>query len=165
MWAKINRDAVTLVHPPEFAGKLVPVVWRRSDDTEIVKITGRDATRMTTGLHYDYRTFYVAVRYGVPLFSPPDTRPLNQRTQAMAGHMLLGAPTQAEAIAEVDKVLPLAQSPAAAKVRLEIVRGSEGLALYLDDQRIAGPKPWGGGKALHCFMVDRAELHALTKPK
>ncbi len=29
--------------------------------------------------------------------------------------------------------------------RMELINGVEGGALYLEDYRIAGPKPWGGG--------------------
>lgn len=30
--------------------------------------------------------------------------------------------------------------------RIDIVRGVEGIALYINDFRVVGPKPWGGGK-------------------
>jgi hypothetical protein len=32
-----------------------------------------------------------------------------------------------------------------------VMSGPEGPSLYLDDYRIAGPKPWGGGTVLHEF--------------
>ena len=31
----------------------------------------------------------------------------------------------------------------------EVIRGVEGCCLALDDTRIAGPKPWGGGTVIH----------------
>ena len=34
-------------------------------------------------------------------------------------------------------------------VSIEVVRGVEGHALYIGDLRIAGPKPWGGGKMVY----------------
>lgn len=39
--------------------------------------------------------------------------------------------------------------------KLEIVRGQFGhVAVYLDDLRIAGQKPWGGGKTIHSWQID-----------
>ena len=32
--------------------------------------------------------------------------------------------------------------------RLSVVRGPEGAALYINDRRVAGAKPWGGGSVL-----------------
>lgn len=34
-----------------------------------------------------------------------------------------------------------------------VVRGVEGHCLVLDDLRIAGPKPWGGGPVVHRFAT------------
>lgn len=36
----------------------------------------------------------------------------------------------------------------------EIVRGVEGDCLVLDDTRICGPKPWGGGHVINTFRTD-----------
>ena len=36
----------------------------------------------------------------------------------------------------------------------EIVRGVEGDCLVLDDTRICGPKPWGGGRIIKTFRTD-----------
>ncbi len=41
---------------------------------------------------------------------------------------------------------------------LIVVSGVEGPSIYLDDFRIAGPKPWGGGKVLYEFKVSREEI-------
>jgi transcriptional regulator with XRE-family HTH domain len=38
-------------------------------------------------------------------------------------------------------------------LKLIVVSGVEGPSIYLDDFRIAGPKPWGGGKVLYEFKV------------
>lgn len=35
--------------------------------------------------------------------------------------------------------------------KFEVVRGVEGCCLALDDTRIAGPKPWGGGTVIHAW--------------
>ncbi len=35
--------------------------------------------------------------------------------------------------------------------RFEVIRGVEGCCLTLDDTRIAGPKPWGGGTVIHAW--------------
>ena len=40
------------------------------------------------------------------------------------------------------------------KIRLEFCEGVEGPSIYLDDTRIAGPKPWGGGTVTHSWLVD-----------
>ena len=39
-------------------------------------------------------------------------------------------------------------------VRIEVVAGVEGSSMYLNGYRIAGPKPWGGGKVTHRIDVD-----------
>lgn len=62
-----------------------------------------------------------------------------------------------------------------AKVLIEVISGCEGpclsIALFRGEDtdggtRIAGPKPWGGGRTTHKFLVDadelRRELDALT---
>jgi hypothetical protein len=45
---------------------------------------------------------------------------------------------------------------------IEVVSGVEGPSLYISDSdgghRLAGPKPWGGGKTIHRFKVDIDEL-------
>ena len=38
----------------------------------------------------------------------------------------------------------------------EVVRGPEGDCLLLDDTRISGPKPWGGGTVTKTFRTDKA---------
>ena len=37
----------------------------------------------------------------------------------------------------------------------EVVRGVEGCCLVVDDVRIAGPKPWGGGTVIHTFETSK----------
>lgn len=47
-------------------------------------------------------------------------------------------------------------------VKFEVIGGPEGACLAIMDadggQRIAGPKPWGGGHTMHTFSVDLDEL-------
>lgn len=47
-------------------------------------------------------------------------------------------------------------------VYVEVVAGVEGPSLYIGDddtgERIAGPKPWGGGRTLHRFEVKVEDL-------
>lgn len=47
-------------------------------------------------------------------------------------------------------------------VMVEVVNGVEGPSLYVGDKssgyRIAGPKPWGGGRTIHRFTVNVDEL-------
>lgn len=38
-------------------------------------------------------------------------------------------------------------------VSLDLVEGVEGQCIYLNDRRIAGPKPWGGGKIVKQWKV------------
>ncbi|MBX9032655.1 hypothetical protein [Gordonibacter massiliensis (ex Traore et al. 2017)] len=38
-------------------------------------------------------------------------------------------------------------------IKFEVVSGCEGPSLYVDDVRIAGPKPWGGGTVSYRFDV------------
>lgn len=57
------------------------------------------------------------------------------------------------------------------KILVEVVKGVSGFALYIGTKdsgyRLAGPKPWGGGKTVHSFEVDtdelRKELDTLSK--
>lgn len=42
--------------------------------------------------------------------------------------------------------------------KLEIIRGVEGPCISLNDYRIAGPKPWGGGTVTKSFTVDINDL-------
>lgn len=39
-----------------------------------------------------------------------------------------------------------------------VVAGPEGPSLYIDDYRVSGPKPWGGGKILYEFQFDSEDL-------
>lgn len=43
---------------------------------------------------------------------------------------------------------------------LAVVSGVEGPSVYLDDYRICGRKPWGGGTTLHSFTVRLEDLRA-----
>lgn len=38
--------------------------------------------------------------------------------------------------------------------RFEVVSGVGGHSLYLDDTRISGPKPWGGGQLVEAFNTE-----------
>lgn len=41
---------------------------------------------------------------------------------------------------------------------VDIVRGPEGCCLVVNDYRICGPKPWGGGKLVERWVLDAVEL-------
>jgi len=43
-------------------------------------------------------------------------------------------------------------------VTIEVVSGVEGPSVYLNDYRVAGPKPWGGGKVIQKFKADRKDV-------
>ena len=52
-----------------------------------------------------------------------------------------------------------------AKVRIMLVNGVEGMALYINDYRVVGPKPWGGGTAVKSWVADEKDIiRALSKP-
>lgn len=42
--------------------------------------------------------------------------------------------------------------------KFEVVSGVEGCCLALDDTRIAGPKPWGGGTVIHAWETDKTYM-------
>lgn len=52
-------------------------------------------------------------------------------------------------------------------VDVEVVSGVEGPSLYVGDgstgERVAGPKPWGGGRTTHKFRVRAEDLIRLAK--
>lgn len=55
-----------------------------------------------------------------------------------------------------------ARAEPAGKCSIEVVNGPEGPSLYIGDEssghRLAGPKPWGGGRTVFKFDVAIAEL-------
>ena len=44
------------------------------------------------------------------------------------------------------------------KVKIEVVKGAGGSALYIDDFRVCGPKPWGGGHVTHTWTATVSDL-------
>lgn len=47
------------------------------------------------------------------------------------------------------------------KVTFEVVTGAHGsVALYANNHRIAGGKPWGGGRTVYSFEVDVSEIRS-----
>ncbi len=42
--------------------------------------------------------------------------------------------------------------------RICVVQGVEGPSIYLNDFRIAGPKPWGGGSVIYEWEVGDEDL-------
>jgi len=55
----------------------------------------------------------------------------------------------------------------AGHVLIEVVSGVEGPSMYIGNggigERVAGQKPWGGGRTTHTFQVDAEELIRLAK--
>jgi hypothetical protein len=47
----------------------------------------------------------------------------------------------------------------------EIISGVAGKCLCLNDVRIAGPKPWGGGTVVARWSVSRSKIIDAIKPK
>lgn len=48
-------------------------------------------------------------------------------------------------------------------LKMDYVRGVEGNSLYLNDQRIAGPKPWGGGQVLKSWEISPEDAEEIIK--
>lgn len=48
-------------------------------------------------------------------------------------------------------------------VEVLVVGGVEGPSIYLGGYRIAGPKPWGGGKVLYRFTATDADIKEAMK--
>lgn len=45
---------------------------------------------------------------------------------------------------------------------IEVISGVEGCCIAVDDNRIAGPKPWGGGHVInHWTVVDKRNIKIL----
>lgn len=44
------------------------------------------------------------------------------------------------------------------KVKIEIVDGPGGYSLYINDTRVAGPKPLGGGRITETFWVEEKAI-------
>ena len=50
--------------------------------------------------------------------------------------------------------------------QVTITSGVEGLCIYLNGYRIAGPKPWGGGTIVKEWRVTKKEIEdALANPR
>ena len=43
-------------------------------------------------------------------------------------------------------------------INIKIISGVEGKSLYINDRRVSGSKPWGGGKLLHEFDISLKEF-------
>lgn len=43
---------------------------------------------------------------------------------------------------------------------LTLVEGVEGPSVYLNDRRIAGPKPWGGGQVAREWKVSSEDVYS-----
>lgn len=45
------------------------------------------------------------------------------------------------------------------KINICVLQGSESKSLYINDYRVSGPKPWGGGKTIFETDVTKEELY------
>lgn len=43
-------------------------------------------------------------------------------------------------------------------IEVQVLSGVEGPSLYVNNYRIAGPKPWGGGKVLYKWCISLTDL-------
>ncbi len=50
------------------------------------------------------------------------------------------------------------------QVTLVLCQGVEGQCVYLNDYRIAGPKPWGGGTTIKSWNVSTSDIEKAIKP-
>lgn len=44
------------------------------------------------------------------------------------------------------------------KVKIEVIEGVEGWCLAINDRRVCGPKPWGGGKVIKKWDAGLSEI-------
>jgi hypothetical protein len=59
---------------------------------------------------------------------------------------------------------PTLEARLAEKLELQLVEGVEGPSIYLNGYRIAGPKPWGGGRVVRTWKTTpRDVLEAVRK--
>ena len=42
--------------------------------------------------------------------------------------------------------------------KIEVVKGVGGLSVYINDYRVAGQKPWGGGKSVLAVLVAVSDI-------
>ena len=50
------------------------------------------------------------------------------------------------------------------KVKIECVQAGAYTSLYIDDHRVAGPKPWGGGRVVDSWTVRVKDIEAAIMP-
>lgn len=48
-------------------------------------------------------------------------------------------------------------------VKIEIVQGVGGLALYINDWRVCGNKPWGGGRTIKTWTLTDSDAENLRE--
>ena len=48
------------------------------------------------------------------------------------------------------------------KLVIEVVHGVEGDCLVIDDNRVAGPKPWGGGHVTKIWYLDVDQVQSVV---
>lgn len=58
-----------------------------------------------------------------------------------------------DAIAEIERL-----RPTDAKIEVEVISGVGGECLAINNTRVAGPKPWGGGRVIASWKCTRADL-------
>ena len=44
------------------------------------------------------------------------------------------------------------------KATITVISGVEGYSIYINNYRIAGNKPWGGGKVICEFKIDKQNI-------
>jgi hypothetical protein len=62
------------------------------------------------------------------------------------------------AMKATDEAIKMTKSSMTLNLKLDLVKGVEGNSIYLNDYRIAGPKPWGGGTVLQSWRVKAANV-------
>lgn len=43
-------------------------------------------------------------------------------------------------------------------IEIVVLSGVEGPSIYIDNYRVAGPKPWGGGEITHEWKADKEDI-------
>ncbi len=64
---------------------------------------------------------------------------------------------------DIIKSKRIEHEPDSDHIEVRYVKGVEGNSIWLNDMRIGGPKPWGGGKTLESFTVSIDDIKEALK--
>lgn len=65
----------------------------------------------------------------------------------------------------MSNIIPIIAEKPKRGVLVTLIQGVEGPAIYINNHRIAGPKPWGGGKIVKEWKASAVEIQKAMKSK